>query len=58
MLSLFGFIFYFSIPVYFQKYADMGRNGGLILFAFGCALLIGSFVFDLGMETQKNRGSN
>lgn len=52
-LSLLGFVFYFLPPSLLDEYAEIGMRGGLILFAFGWALLLGSFVFDLGMEVQK-----
>ena len=52
-LSILGFIFYFLPPNFFADYAPMSRSSGTILFAFGWALLLGSFVFNLGMEAHK-----
>ena len=52
-LSIVGFIFYFLPPNFLDEYSEMGRSSGSILFAFGWALLLGSFVFNLGMEAHK-----
>jgi hypothetical protein len=55
-LSLLGFAFYFLSPCLFDESLEMGRNGSLILFAFGWALSGGSFFFNLGLEAEKSRG--
>jgi len=57
-LSIIGIIFYFLSPSLLNDYAEMSRNAGLILFASGWAISLGSLVFSLGMATQKNRKRN
>ena len=56
-LSIMGFIFYFLPPNFLDEYVGMSRGSETILFAllfaFGWALLLGSFVFHLGMEAHK-----
>ena len=58
VLSLLGFLFYFLSPSLLDRYVETGTRGGLILFGFGWAVLLGSFVFHLGMEAHKDRGGN
>jgi hypothetical protein len=55
-LSILGFVFYFLSPGFLGGYAEMGKSGGLILFAIGWALLLGSLFFNLGISAQKSRG--
>ena len=54
VLSVFGFVSYFLFPHLLDEYAEMSRSGGLIVFASGWALLLGSLVFNFGMEARKN----
>ena len=56
ILSILGFVFYLLCPGFLDSYAEIGRSGGLILFALGWALLLGSLFFNLGISAQKSRG--
>ena len=54
VLSILGFVTYFLSPHVLDEYAEISQSGGLIVFASGWALLLGSLVFTFGMEARKN----
>ena len=56
-LSIIGLILYSPPLVKWLtiRCGDIGRLGGLILFAIGWALLLGDLAFNLGIQSEKEK---